>query len=167
MMKKIYFPRSILPITTILSELVNFLIMILVFFIIIWVTGYGVSIDALIYLPVDIVLLFMFTLGVILALSALDVYFRDVAYIVGVLLMAWIWITPIMYSADGIENELLLFILKYNPMTYFTELFQDTFYWKIAPSVSLLVICTVIAVSSLIVGIVIFRNLEKDFAEVL
>ena len=167
MLKKIYFPRIVLPISVVLSKMVNFLIMVALFFIISFSMGYGVSLEALLWLPIVVVISLFFILGFVLIMSALDVYLRDVQYILTVLMMALIWMTPIMYSSEGIESELLNMILTVNPLTYLVHLYQSVFYWKAAPSMTDLVISLIITVVLMIVGLIVFNRLEKDFAEVL
>ena len=167
MIKKIYFPRSVLPISMVLSKMVNFLIMILIYAIIVTVLDYGFSIDALLWLPLVIVITFFFILGFVLITSAINVFLRDVQYILSVLMMAWIWMTPIMYSSEGIDSEILVLILKYNPMTYVVSLYQSIFYWKCIPSTTDLLITITCTIVLVVVGIVVFKVLEKNFAEVL
>ena len=167
MLKKIYFPRSVLAIAIILSKVVNCLIMIGLFFVIAGVLDYGVSPVALLFLPVILVISFFFILGFVLALSALDVYLRDVQYLVSVVLMAWVWMSPIMYSTDFIDNEYVTTFLKFNPITYFVSVFHDILYWKTVPDMFDLGICALLALAAMVIGVAVFRKLEKDFAEVL
>ena len=167
MIKKIYFPRSVLPISSVLAKMVNFFIMIGIAFIIFAVTGFGFDGVALLALVPTILIYLVFLIGMALLLSALDVYFRDIQYIVSVILMVLIWMTPIMYVRSDYSDALLNTVLKLNPMTYFIEMFQSVLYWKVVPSLSSFLICGGIAIVSLIVGMIVFRRLEKNFAEVL
>lgn len=167
MLKKIYFPHVVLPLSTVLSKMVNFLIMVAMFFVILAATGYGVSVYALLFLPVAIGIAFVFISGLTFMLSALNAYLRDVQYIVSVLLMAWIWITPIMYEMKTFGNAFVDTILSLNPMTYFVEMFHDIFYWGVVPGIDTVLMCCALAAALLAVGIAVFRYLEKDFAEVL
>lgn len=167
LLKKIYFPRSVLPITIVLSKTVNFFITLAIFFAIVFIMGFGVSVEALILLPVAIILFLLFMIGCSLLFSALNVFLRDIQYIITVTLMAWVWITPIMYVPGNIDSALLNAIIKINPLTYFIGMFQDILYWKTAVSMTNLAVCAVLTVVALVVGILVFRHLEKDFAEVL
>ncbi len=166
MLKKIYFPRSVLPISVILSKTVTFLITLVVLFVILIVSGYGISWHV-VMLPLAMALLMVFILGLSLALSAIDAYLRDTQYIVAALMMAWIWLTPVMYARGTIDSDLMNGILAVNPLTYLFELFQDILYWKCFPDLQTLCICAVIAFGMLIIGLFVFNRLEKDFAEVL
>ena len=167
LLKKIYFPRSVLPISIVLSKLVNYVITLAVFFIIVAVMDFGVSYEALLLLLPCIIIFVIFLIGAALFLSAINVYFRDVQYIVSVAMMAWIWLTPIMYVRDQFDNAIFNFIIKFNPMTYFIDMFQAILYWKVAPTGITITLCILMAVVSLVVGSLVFKLLEKKFAEVL
>ena len=167
MITKIYFPRSILPISSVLSKMVNFLIMLAIAFIIFLGSGFGLDAQSLLMLIPAIVIYLLFLIGITLLLSALDVYFRDIQYIVSVILMVLIWMTPIMYVRSDYSDPLLNTVLSINPMTYFIEMFQDILYWKVIPSLTSLLICAGLSMGFLVVGIIVFRHLEKNFAEVL
>ena len=167
MLKKIYFPRAVLPIAQVLSKLVNFIIMLIIFYVIAIITGFGISWETLLLLPVITIVYIAFIIGVTLIVSALDVFFRDIQYIVTVSLMALVWLAPIMYSRSAVDNELLSTLLSINPMTYFIEYYQKLLYWKTVPTFSDLLVCLIISICSVILGVLIFNYLEKDFAEVL
>ncbi len=166
MLKKIYFPRSVLPISIILSRTITFLITLVILFVILLATGYGIS-RYVLFLPVAMVVMMTFMLGLSLILSAVNAYFRDVQYIVTALMMAWIWMTPIMYVRDTFDSAIMDFILSANPLTYLFEMFQDILFWKFLPSPGLMATCVGIAIVTLAIGILVFRYLERDFAEVL
>jgi len=167
MVKKIYFPRSVLVISTVLSKMVNFLILLAIFFVIILLMNHPLSIESLIFLPVVIIISFFFILGISLFLSALDVYLRDIKYLTNTLLMILIWCTPIMYLTENIQSEIALIVLQLNPMTYFVSLFHDILYWHSIPVFSTIIITVILSLIAMIVGSLVFRYLEKDFAEVL
>ena len=167
MVNKIYFPRSVLPISMVLSKFVNYLISIGIVFIIIIAYGYPLNGIALLMLPVVSLLLLLFSLGMAMILSSLDVYLRDVEYLTAVALMILIWITPIMYSRNQFDNALFDTILSINPLTYFIEMFHDVFYYGCISSPALILTCTALSFGFLLVGWWVFHRLEADFAEVL
>ena len=165
MVKKIYFPREVLVISTVTSRFINFLINYLVAFAIILFSGLGFQFRIiLMYLPAIMILEYIFTLGLALILASIDVYFRDIEYMTGVVTMAWIWLTPIMYPMDIVPPE-LSWIINLNPMTPIVRSYQNILYYKMAPDVASLVHVAVIAVLFLIAGELIFIKLEKRFAE--
>lgn len=165
MAKKIYFPREVLTISSVTSRFVNFLITYVVVFAIIIVSGAGLALKPLLFLPLILIAEYLFSLGLALILSGVDVYFRDVEHIIGVLLMAWVWGTPIMYSKDAVGNGMLSKIVVLNPMTWFVDIYHNILYDKICPEIMGLVSCLILAAITLVIGEIVFMRLEKNFAE--
>jgi len=166
LLKKIYFPRMVLPISVVTSKMINFLILLLFALVVAGIMKGGLSIN-LLFLPVIVAITYVMILGLTLILSALDVFFRDVQYIMAAILMAWIWATPIMYDNNMIHSDLLNKIIELNPMTYFVNMFHDVVYKGNAPGLENTLMALAIAVVVLIVGIIVFHRLERRFAEVL
>lgn len=167
MVNKIYFPRSVLPLSIVLSKLVNLIISFGFTFIVIAVAGYGVSWSALLALIPAILLLFVFTLGLTFILSAIDPYLRDVQYIVNVLMMLLIWVAPLMYTHDQFDSQFFNTVLAINPFTYFCDIFHSILYYKIIPDSTLWIITSALSLSAILIGWRVFHRLERDFAEVL
>lgn len=164
---KIYFPRSVLPLASTVSKFVNFIISMIIVLIVIAVYGHGFDPAAVLFLPLMMLLLFMFAFGLTLLLSALNAYLRDLEYIVGVGLMIFIWLTPIMYQRSMFDDPLLTTILKLNPMTYFVEAFEQILYELTIPAPFTFFMCLGLAIGALVIGWVAFHRLERDFAEVM
>ena len=164
MVKKIYFPREVLPLAQVFARFVDFL---LSMFIVLVITIYsGITIDFRLWLllPIIMIIELVFSLGLALIVSAATVYLRDLEYIIRVLLMALIWMTPIMYEVKAVPANLYN-ILKLNPMVYFIDIFHDILYYHTFPSLAMLLVIMVEAVGTLIIGEVIFARLEGDFSE--
>lgn len=164
---KTYFPREVIPIAVVLSKLVNFIISMGIVYAVLLIGGHGVVWQTVAALPVATLILLIFTIGLTLVLSALDVYLRDVTYMVNVLMMVFIWLSPIMYVRQFLDEGLLTTILDLNPLTYFMELFQDILYWGEISPLWEYGICTIVAFITAIVGVWAFRKMSEDFAEVL
>lgn len=164
--KKIYFPREVLPISTVVSRFINMLITFAIMFVIILVSGVGISPAMLIFLPIIMLVEFVMALGFTLLLSAIDVYFRDVEYMTGVILMAWVWLTPIMYSYSD-QSGLLQKIISYNIMTPIIRAYQSVLYYHTVPDMKMLGISAIVSVIMLVVGARVFRKAEGHFAELL
>lgn len=168
MIKKIYFPREVMPIAYTTSAFVNMLLSFLVVFAVLIVTGYGVNPVALLYLPVIMLVEYVLGLGIALLTSALTVFFRDLAYILGIVAMAWQYLTPVMYSQEMVEEVLppsLFKIWNLNPMTPVINAYRDILYYKTTPRLSTLAAAIVLGVAILIIGEVVFVKLQKGFAE--
>ena len=164
MVKKIYFPREIMPIAYVTSAFVNMLLSFVVIFAVVLVSGMGVNPVALLYLPVIMLVEYVLALGIALLASALTVYFRDLEYILGIIAMAWQFLTPVMYSSDLVPENLLP-IWKLNPMTPVIEAYRQILYYKEVPHLDTLLNASILGVVTLVVGYVVFRKLQKGFAE--
>lgn len=161
--KKVYFPREILPISVALSALVNFLISCIIILLFCICGGIGVSFHLLL-LPVIALLQFCFSLGLIFALGAINIYIRDLEYIVAFVLNMMFYATPILYSAT-LFPERLRWILYLNPMTHMIDAYRDIFMFHRLPTVSSFAFMVGCSLLSLVIGLLIFRKLEKGFAE--
>ena len=106
LIKKVYFPREVLPIATVLSEFVNFLFGIVIFLVILLIARYQPSVGIL-YFPVMIYILFCFTLGCALLVSVMDVFYRDTEQILNSFLTILFFATPIIYSVELVRRKLL------------------------------------------------------------
>ena len=164
MVKKIYFPREIMPISYVTSAFVNMLLSFVVIFAVVLVSGMGVNPVALLYLPVIMLVEYVLALGIALLASALTVYFRDLEYILGIIAMAWQFLTPVMYSSDLVPKKLLP-IWKLNPMTPVIEAYRQILYYKEVPHLDTLLNASILGVVTLVVGYGVFRKLQKGFAE--
>lgn len=164
MTKKIYFPREVLTIASVTAKLVNMLLSFVIVFFVLFVSGVGVNPAVLVWLLPVIFAEYLVALGFTLFFASITVYLRDMEYIVGVLLMAWIWATPIMYTLDG-RSPAVVSLLYVNPMTSIIVAFHDILYYKVMPSVSSIGIAILIGIVLLIVGELVFAHLEGNFAE--
>jgi ABC-2 type transport system permease protein len=164
MVKKIYFPREVLVISEVLAKMVNMLLSFIVMAVFLIVTGVGFSVQLAI-LPLAILIELIFTMGLSLIVSALTVYLRDLEYVINVVLMAWIWGTPIMYSIEGIDNAMYLKLLYINPMTAIINNYQCIFYYHIWPNTTSIVYPLIEGIIMLIIGDLIFIKCKKRFAE--
>ncbi len=164
LIKKIYFPREVLPISTVTSNFVNMLLTFLVVFAVLLITGFGFNFIAICYLPIIMIVEYLLAIGFALIASALTVYFRDLEYILGIITMAWVYLTPVMYSADVVPEKLRAF-LNLNPMAPIIIAYRDILYYKQTPHLSTLLSAVLIGIVSCVFGYIVFRLLQKRFAE--
>ena len=161
--KKVYFPREILPISVVLSALVNFLISCIIILIFVIFGGIGVSVQIL-WLPVIAIIQSALSLGLLFILSAINVYIKDIEYIVQFIMNLLFYATPIVYDVTMIP-ERFRWILYLNPMAHFLDAYRAIFYSKTMPDLKSLGIIGLISFLVLIIGYKIFKKLEKGFAE--
>lgn len=116
MVKKIYFPREVIPISFATSSFVNMLLSFIITFLAIATASWGFNLTAILYLPLVMVIEYFLSLGLLFIVASVTVYFRDLEHIMSVLMMAWIYVTPIMYDVSYIPEE-LKGVFFANPMT--------------------------------------------------
>ena len=164
MVKKIYFPREVLPIAFVTSQFVNMLLTFLVVFLVVAISGRGLNLVAMLYLPVIMLVEYVLALGMAFLTSSLTVYLRDLVYLSGIITMAWQFLTPIMYSVEIVPKRLLpLFFL--NPMTPIIVAYRDILYERKIPQLSTLVHAAFFGVFMVAVGWLTFSKLKRHFAE--
>lgn len=164
MVKKIYFPREVLPISQVTSRLVNMLLSLLVVLAVLLISGKGINLAVLPYLIPVVLVEYMLVLGIAFTASAVTVYFRDLEYILGIVSMAWQFLTPVMYSVEMVPEELRSIFMA-NPMTSVIIAYRDILYYKQVPHMQTLLLATVFGIGLLIVGWFVFGRLEKHFVE--
>ncbi|MBE6859222.1 MAG: ABC transporter permease [Ruminococcus sp.] len=164
LIKKIYFPRMVIPISYVTSCFVNMLLCFIVIFAVIIFSGVGVNFLALLTLPVIMAVEYLLALGMALLASAVTVYFRDLEHILGIISMAWMYMTPIMYD-KAIVPERLLPVFNLNPMTHVIECYRDVLYHKQIPDLTSLLSAAGLGILFLFIGCIVFSKLQKHFAE--
>jgi ABC-2 type transport system permease protein len=164
MVKKIYFPREVLPIAYVTSQFVNMLLSLLVVLGVLIVSGKGISLRAMAYLPIIMLVEYMLALGFALIVSSMAVYVRDLQYFMGIVTLAWQFMTPIMYGIEFVP-ERFLSIFYLNPMTPVILAYLDILYYKKAPDLSTLLSAVGFGIVLLVAGFLIFGKLKRHFAE--
>lgn len=164
MVKKIYFPREVMPIAYVTSNFVNMLLCFLVIFAVLICSGVGINPVTLLYLPIIFAVEYVMCLGGAMLTSALTVYFRDLEYILGIITMAWMYMTPVVYSIEMVPERLRP-LMNLNPMTPVIVAYRDILYSKQVPQISTLTSGFVLGVIVLVVGYVVFQKLQRGFAE--
>ena len=115
-LKKVYFPREILPISVVTSEAVNFLISTIIILAFVLFSGLGITKYVLLY-PIVFLAQYLLLLAISFVVSSICVYIRDLQHFIGIFLQLLFYATPIVYAADTIPEE-FAWILQLNPMTY-------------------------------------------------
>ena len=116
----------------------------------------------LILAPVPLVFLLLFCVGVGMALSAMAVYFRDILHLYTVLIMAWMYATPIFYPMEALPEK-IRFLLKFNPMYHYITFFRQVVLYGDIPTMGIWGGCLLSTVVALGAGLLIFRKLQKNF----
>ncbi len=162
-LKKVYFPREILPISVVASGIVNFMISCLIIILFLTITGMGFSWHV-VFFPFILLIQCILSLGIIFITGAVNVYVRDAEYIIVFILNMLFYATPILYDPSTFGSS-LQWIFKVNPMAIIINGYRDILFYQQMPDIQSLLILLVGSVALLFVGIQIFRKLEKGFAE--
>ncbi len=159
---KIYFPRAVLPLSSTLACLFDLGIATLVLTVLLTIFHVGLSVYIL-WLPVMLLLLFNFTFGLCLLLSAANLFFRDVKYVVEIILTFGIFFTPVFYGASAFGKW--GFIMLLNPIGSILEQTNAIVVLRQAPDPLWLGYSVVTSTLTLVLGLIIFQRKESVFAE--
>ena len=165
LIQKVYFPRLLMPLADVLSPLVDFAIAFVVLIGLMFYFGYYPGL-AMLWLPFFLILELMLALGVGLWLSAINVEYRDVGFLVPLLVQLWLFSSPVIYSVSFVPERFQTAYALINPMVGIIEGFRWTILGTDPPS-QLLLASAVIIIVILVSGAFYFRRREKAFADVM
>lgn len=163
LLNRIYMPRTAFAISAVGTGLINLVISVVPLIVIILVLKIPIT-ASILFLPVSIILLTCFSLGVGLILSTVAVSFPDVTEMYQIVLLAWQYFTPVIYPEKIIPEAYRFWIFTFNPMYYFMKLFRNPIYDGILPDWQTLLIGTGISLATLFVGWVVFSRNADQFA---
>jgi lipopolysaccharide transport system permease protein len=179
LIKKVYFPRELLPLAAVLSNLVNFSLALVVLAFFLYFSGLGVTIHALWIIPLLLTQI-IFTIGLCLFLGTLQVFYRDTLMILEVTLLAWFFLTPIFYSFDRLGDSSQILGITFNPsvvmrwlnpMASLVDGYRTVLWGSMASTgagamdPTYLLRTFVTAVLTLIIGYTVFLRFEHLFGE--
>lgn len=162
LIKKVYVPKYIFTFSRVTSSLINFLFalvaMLLVF---VWCR---VSWNwHFLWIPVIILQVYLFSLGLGLFLAQAAVFFRDIQYIYNVILTAWMYLTPIFYPLSQLPEWLSKAIMTYNPMYFYIQQFRCVVMEQMIPDIQLIVSGVAAVMISLVLGLWAFAKSQDKF----
>ena len=160
---KIYFPREILVYSTIIAKMVDFgysCIVLIVFLILFKVP---VTIYYLWILPIFIIQIF-FTAGISLLVAAFNLFYRDIQYLLNLIILIWMYVTPIMYPIEIIPPQ-YRFIMSLNPMAVIINAYRQVILSGKDPNVYSLGVAALVSFSIFAIGFIVFKKLEGEFAD--
>ena len=162
LLHRIYMPRTSFVVSSIGTGLVNLILSLVPLLLIVLIVGLPLRLS-LLFLPVSIFLLGAFALGFGLLFSAWAIYFPDVAEMYKVALVAWMYLTPIIYPIDIIPAAYRFWFLHLNPMFYLVQIFRLPVYEGTLPPADILVAGTCISLFTLILGWLVFSSRADEF----
>jgi ABC-2 type transport system permease protein len=162
LIKRIYIPRTVFAVSAIGTGLVNLVFSLVPLIFVMLVTGL-VPKPIILFLPVPTLFLSLFSLGIGLILSTIAIYFADMAQMYGILLTAWMYLSPVIYTVDMLPPR-YIWIIKLNPMYYIINLFRMPIYDQVIPTFSQFLISAVISIVTLLIGWLFFASKADEFA---
>lgn len=161
--KKVYFPREILPLSVATSNLLNFFITSGLVLIALLISGIGIT-SSILMLPFVILIQYILQLGIAFILSSITVFVRDIEHIMNIFIMLMFYMSPIVYSTDMIPDKFVP-LFKLNPMFHIIGYYREILYFQRIPKLSSMSIMLGVSSIILVVGYKIFVKLQKRFAE--
>ncbi len=162
---KIYFPREVLPLAAVGAAFFDLLMASVIF--ILMILFYKVPINVnILYLVVIVPSLFFLTTGISLVLSTLNVLFRDIRFIVPLVLQIWLYLSPVIYSQNQVPKK-YQFFMKLNPVAPLIEGFRDVTVFGKSPDTLSLAIGVVVSILIFLAGYWFFKSKERIFADVI
>lgn len=158
---KVYVPKYIYPVSKMLSSGINLLLSFIPLLIVLLITQVGFS-KSMILLPVPIICLAAFSLGIGMVLATMMVFFRDTQFLWGVVSMIWMYVTPIIYP-ESILPQQYLYLFKLNPLYHIIRMVRTMFMDGVSPEPKAYLISIILSFGTLIIGSVIFRKNQDKF----
>ncbi|CBE67968.1 MAG: ABC transporter permease [Candidatus Methylomirabilis oxygeniifera] len=159
--RKVFVPKAIFPIATVVSQVVNFVFTLVPLFLLMAAVGAGFSLH-LLWLPIPLVSLTCFALGIALLVGTFNVFFRDVKYFYEAGLLAWFYATPIFYPPEIIPEK-FKFLLYMNPMYALLESLRAPVYLGAAPPIGMMIFGLALSLVTLAIGWMVFHRFESRF----
>ena len=161
LIKKVYIPKYIFPLSRVLSSFVNLLFALISVIIIMIFMKVKITVSIL-FVPIAFMYILIFSIGMGLLLSSLNVFFRDIQHLYGVVLTAWTYLTPIFYPVEIIPEQ-FKWLIEINPIYYMISYFRECVLYGNIPSLQLNIICMIACLISIIAGLLAFYKNQDKF----
>lgn len=161
LIKKVYIPKYLFPFSNILSGLVNLGFSLIAMFIVMVITGAPFHITLLL-IPIPIFYVFLFATGLGILLSALTVYFRDIAHFYSVFILAWTYFTPVFYPVEILDRRAMA-LMRFNPMYHYITFMRELVMNGNFPSMKENMFCLLIGLFMVVIGLLVFYKKQDKF----
>jgi ABC-type polysaccharide/polyol phosphate export permease len=163
LLKRIYVPRTVFAVSAIGTGLVNIVLSLIPLLLVMLVTRVPVRWSILV-IPIPVLFLALFSLGMGLLISTIAVYYTDVAEMYQIVLTAWMYLSPIIYPESILPEAYRLWIARLNPMYHLIRLFRMPLYEGRLPELSEMAVAGLVSLITLLVGWIIFTKKADEFA---
>lgn len=164
LIKKIYFPREILVISTLVAKTFDFFLASLVFVLLLIWYGTPFTLFMTLFFPIFIIQ-FIFVFALSLLLSVLNLFYRDIQYLFNLVLTLWFYLTPVIYPVELFPDK-YRWIFKFNPMSVFINAYRQVLFGGKWPNFGSLGIGILVSIVFFIIAYRFFKKLEKVMADV-
>lgn len=163
LLHRIYMPRTSFALAAIATGLINVILSLVPLLLVMLVTGVPVR-ATILFIPIPILLLAMFALGMGLTISTVAVFYPDVAEMYAIAIVGWMYITPVIYPMEILPESYRFWISNLNPMYYFINLFRAPLYYGRIPSFEEILPAVIFALAALVIGWLFFTHRSDEFA---
>src|SRR5690242_7480256 len=161
LIKKVRVAKLVFPVAAVVSNMINLLLSLIPLALVVLVMRHPFHVTWL-YLPIPLLALTIFTLGATFFFAAANVYYRDVAHILQIVLQVWFYVTPIIFSEEFFPAK-YRWIFKLNPLVYVLHGFRLSVYYGMLPAFRSIAASFICALCALVIGYAIFRKHQHDF----
>ena len=161
LLKKVRVPKLVFPVAAVVSNMINLLLSLIPLLLIVIAMRHPLHIEWL-YLPIPMLALILFTLGTSFFFAAVNVYYRDVAHIVQVILQVWFYVTPILYDRNFFPEQ-YRWVFKLNPIIFSLNGFRLSVYYGMLPTIESFVASFIAGFLALAIGYSVFRQNQDNF----
>jgi ABC-type polysaccharide/polyol phosphate export permease len=163
LLRRIYLPRTVFAVSAIGTALVNIGLSIVPLIIVMLIVKVPIR-WTILFTPIPVLFLAMFSLGVGLLVSTVAIYYSDVAEMYAIFLTAWMYLSPVIYTPEILPELYMLWIVRLNPMYHLINLFREPIYAGKIPEIEEILLCAVISLVALFVGWMAFTSKADEFA---
>lgn len=162
---KVQLPRAIFPIASVAAKFIDLILYTIVFVVLMYIFNVGIT-PTVIWLPIILLVHLSLILGVTFLLSAINVFYRDVENVLEVLLMAWMYLTPVLYPASLVPVE-YVWLFNLNPMVGVINSYRNSVLFGMAPLTTEFYYSAAISILLFISGYIFFKRKSRLFADVI
>jgi lipopolysaccharide transport system permease protein len=159
----VYFPREVLTASAVFARIVDLIAGVIILVVTMIIVGQPMTIHALWLFPFLLIQI-LFTLGVVFPLAALNLYFHDVRFLVGVALNLWFFLTPIMYPQELVPSK-YAFVYNLNPMSRLINSYRWALFKDVSPPLDSFFFALLISIVAILLGYIMFKKMEHGFAD--
>ena len=159
LIRKIYLPKILFPLSNSIAVFIDSVLCFIALYLLVYAISNEISF-VILFIPLAYIILFIFSFGIALVFSVVNVFFRDLQYVIGIVMQAWFFLTPVMYKINGVSPKTAE-IINLNPVVHFINLFREPLYFNRMPNFDIIATCIIYSFISLIIGITIYHKFKN------